>query len=274
MILGGFQMLKKTIWTYDDLITNYIVEKLRTGYDPISTRDELIDFLSYIDSFVNAKSSLMSYSYILDQYIYGEGSKRKIWNESKQALEYVPMVEQQKPDFISPTYHLTYEESEYAKDKELETYFQMYIFRHCNPRKIDFSTSIDKDTEQFGQAATAAMILQNWNRLQLSAIGGDLLSFYSNTSKRMMHLAQDDSDFQMTTRENEILANENYNLIMRKSAYDQGLRKTQQSLFVDRKKGIVQTSPNSQEEGELITNLDNPKVLKLVKDFNVAQDNN
>ena len=82
------------VWTWDSLITKYIVEKTRRGYEASCTPEEISDFLDIISYFVTVSHSDVNYKDALKNYLNGLESKSKEWNIRKEDFQYFPIVEQ------------------------------------------------------------------------------------------------------------------------------------------------------------------------------------
>ena len=61
------------VWTWNDLITKYIVEKTRRGYDASCTPEEIYDFLDFISYFVTVNRPDANYKEVLKNYLNGLG---------------------------------------------------------------------------------------------------------------------------------------------------------------------------------------------------------
>lgn len=240
------------VWTLDGLITKYITEKTRRGYDASCTSEEIADFLDFISYYVIVNSSHTNYKEALRYYLNSYESKSKKWSTIKEDFVYTPIVKQLESGLVVPTYDLIYELPEYgafnseeeAYDDAVNFYLSMYMEYNCPRRKIITEVDLDDETVQFGENAAAALVLQIWNNrknryqkdgswptqcndikkylldrdlssiIELPAMRDELIDFYLTVSKRIMYLSQDDSDFRMSNFEEEILAKSNFDLVM------------------------------------------------------------
>lgn len=167
-------MGKEKIWKYDDLITEYIVEKIRRGYETSCTVEEITDFLDFVSYFITFNDLNFTYNEVIENYIQGKGSKKYIWNIRRKQHDELPIVKQTTNGLIVPTYNLEYSSircdansplvaKRYEVDKELASCLNLFMERNCIKRNIDTSLSTDETTRQFCYNASAALILKIWN---------------------------------------------------------------------------------------------------------------
>lgn len=294
------------VWTWDSLITKYMVEKTRRGYDASCTPEEISDFLDFISYFVTVTHSDVNYKDALKNYLNGLESKSKEWNIRKEDFEYFPIVEQLNSGLIVPTYKLISALPEYgdfdfekkAYDEKFISYLTKYMEKNCSKRKIITCESLDNDTVQFGEKVAASLLMQIWNDrknryqrdgmwpnqcndikkhlldrdlssiIELPAMREELIDFYFTVSERIMHVAQDNSDFKMTNFEEEVLAKSNFDLVMGGFPYYRTVNRRQEGIIIDRSKNELQTVTDYYDGNVKKDNLDNPKVLTLVRDLN------
>lgn len=291
--------------TWDSIITEYVVEKVRRGYEASCTFEEITDFLDFISFFVTISSSDNNYNDILKKYLSGLGSKNKEWSIRKEAFVYTPIVEQLESGLIVPTYSLISSPQEYGDfdyekksyDENFNGYLTKYMEKNCSKRKIITSESLDVDAVQFGERVAASLLLQIWNNkisyyreygmwprqcndikknlldrdlssiIELPAMRKKLIEFYFTVSKRISNLAQNSSDFRMTNFEEEVLAKSNFDLVMEEFPYYRTVSRHQEGIIIDRSQNELQTVSDLYEGNIKKDKLDDSKVLTLVKDL-------
>lgn len=240
------------VWTWDGLITEYIIQKTRRGYDTNCTFEEIVDFLDFITYFVTVSNPDTKYDVALNNYLSGLGSKSKRWSISKEEFVYVAEVEQLESGLIVPTYNLISTPPEYrgfddakkAYDENFNSYLTKYMEKNCSKRKIATEELLDDNDVQFGERAAASLLMKVWNRwknhyqengewpiqcndikkhlldrdlssiIELPAMRAKLIDFYFNVSKRIMQLSRNSCNFRMTNFEDEVLAKSNFDLVM------------------------------------------------------------
>lgn len=173
----GKDILKKQ----EDLITRYIVEKIRNGYKVESTRLEIINFLKVASKwndgntgtfdFLQENNVVFNYDAFLDDYFKGNNSKEKVINKKTKKYEYVEGVKQTQEGLIVPTYdlknHSHIYEKNFNKAREMRMFFDFYMSRCCEKREINTNISIDDDVKFFSTSATAALAIEVWeNRIK------------------------------------------------------------------------------------------------------------
>lgn len=296
----------KKVWTYDSLITKYIIEKIRRGYDISCTSEEITDFLDFISYFVTVKSLDISYNDALKNYINGLGSKKKEWSIGKEDFVYTPVVEQLKSGLIVPTYNLISDLPKYRDfdsekkvyDENFSSYLTKYMEKNCSKRKIITGESLDNDTVQFSENVAASLLMQIWNKridyyhengnwpiqckdikenlldrdlssiIALPPMREELIDFYFTISERIMNEAQNNFDFRMTNFEDEVLAKSNFDLVMEGyPSYYRTVNRNQSGIIIDRRQNEFQTVIDTYKGNIKRDKLDNPKVLTLVRDL-------
>lgn len=302
----------ENIWTWDSLITKYIIEKTRRGYEASCTSEEIIDFLDFISYFVTVDSSDINYNDTLKNYLNGLGSQKKEWSIRKEDFVHTSIVEQLESGLIVPTYNLViglpkcgdFDSDEKSCNEQFNDYLTEYMQKNCSKRKIVTSETLDDDTVQFGEKAAASLLMQIWeNRkrhyqangewpeqcndiqkyllevdlasiIELPAMRDNLIDFYFVVSKRIMSLAQDNSDFRMTNFEEEVLAKSNFDLVMEgylNPSYYRTVSKDQEGIIIDREQNKFQNVVDWYKGNIESNSLDDPKVLTLVRDLKCAR---
>lgn len=293
------------VWTWNDIITKYIVEKTRRGYDASCTPEEITDFLDFISYFVTVNRPDANYKEVLKNYLNGLGSKSKEWNMRQKDFEYFQVIEQLDSGLIVPTYKLIsdvpkygfFDTEEKAYYEKFSSYLTKYMEKNCSKRRIITSELLDNNTIQFGENVAATLLMHIWNDIksryqsdgrwpnqcndikkhlldsdlssiiELPPIREELINFYLTVSERIMHLAQNDLNFRMTNFEEEVLAKSNFDLIMDDFSYYRTVDKSQEGIVIDRSKNEFQTVGNIYKGIVKKDNLDNPNVLTLVRDL-------
>lgn len=293
------------VWTWNDLITKYIVEKTRRGYDASCTPEEIYDFLDFISYFVTVNRPDANYKEVLKNYLNGLGSKSKEWNMRQKDFECFQVIEQLDSGLIVPTYKLIsdvpkygfFDTEEKAYYEKFSSYLTKYMGKNCSKRRIITSESLDNNTIQFGENVAATLLMHIWSDIkscyqsdgrwpnqcndikkylldsdlssiiELPPIREELINFYFTVSERIMHLAQNDLNFRMTNFEEEVLAKSNFDLIMDDFSYYRTVDKSQEGIVIDRSKNEFQTVGNIYKGIVKKENLNNPKVLTLVRDL-------
>ncbi len=290
---------------WSSLITKYIAEKTRQGYEASCTPDEIIDFLDFISYFVTVNNPNVNYEEVLNNYLNGSESKSREWNMRMEEFQYFSTVEQLESGLIVPTYKLTsdvpkygfFDAEEKAYYEKFNSYLTQYMEKHCSKREITTSESLDNDTIQFGERAAATLLMHIWNDkksryqssgnwpcqcndikkylldmdlasiIELPPIRDELIEFYFTVSERIMELAQNDFNFRMTNFEEEVLAKSNFNLVMEGFPYYWTVNKGQEGIVIERSKNEFQTVGNIYKGIVKKDKLDNPKVLTLIRDL-------
>lgn len=306
-------MAKEKVCTWDSLITKYIIEKTKRGYEPNCTSEEIVNFLDFINSFVAVNCPDINYNEVLENYLNGPGSKRKDWSIRNEIFVDIPIVEKLDSGLIVPTYNLRYttpkyDDSDYEKkdyDEKFNEYLNKYMKKNCLKRTPITNETLDDETVQFGENVAATLLIQIWNSrinhyqedekwpiqckdikenlldrdlssiIGLSPMREELINFYFTISDRIMNEAQGNYNFRITNFEDEILAKSNFDLIMDgyiNFSYYRTVNKNQSGIIIDRCKNEFQTVTDWYEGNIKNDTLDNPKVLKLVRDLkNVKQ---
>lgn len=300
-------MAKEKVWTWDSLITKYIIEKTRRGYDIGSAPEEIADFLDFITYFVTISSSENNYSDVLKNYLSGHGSKKKEWSIKKEEFVYTPIVKQTESGLIVPTYQLndplpkySFAEEKEAKayDECFNSYLMKYIEKNCSKRKFITNESLNDDNVQFGENVAASLLMQIWNNRisyycengnwpiqckdikknlldrDLSSIIGlppireELIDFYFTISERIMNEAQNNLDFRMTNFEDEVLAKSNFDLVMEGyPSYYRTVNRNQSGIIIDRSQNEFQMVIDWYNGNIKKETIDTSKVLNLVRDL-------
>lgn len=296
-------MSSEKMWDYNNIITKYIVEKTRNGYETSTTEDEMIDFLRYITKHINIKDSTKNYEEVLEEYKNRDGNKTKVFG-FKKGLEVefksVPIVEKKGSGLLVPTYDLM--AHMYKKMYEPEQYIKMYLKKTAKKREIDSSLKLTEDSIEFGEKAAAALLLNYWKRqirfyidyhiwpeqctdikeflldtdlasiIKLKPRREELVNFYIEIANRISYISQNDPLFQMSNFKNDVLAKSNFDLIMNGYQYYSESYASQSKLVGT----IVRIEKEASRlriikelfYGDIIdTSLDDPQILKLVKDI-------
>lgn len=238
------------VWNWDDLITKYITEKTRNGYQLGTSIDEMVDFLDYITYFVTVSNTAVSYKDVVEEYINGNGSKRKEWSVKDEEFKFLPVAKKLDSGLIVPTYNLVeqtprygiFDTEEKSYDDKFKEYLRQYMKKYCKKRETELYGYYDPETISFCERASAAIMKQIWERkksvyqekgqwpiqcnditkyllecdladtMGLPAMRKELRGLYDTVIDRLLSLSQEDKDFRMTNFEDEVLAKSNFDL--------------------------------------------------------------
>lgn len=240
------------VWNWNDLITKYIAEKTRNGYQLGTSIDEMIDFLDYITYFVTVSDTAVNYKDVVEEYINGNGSKRKEWSIRDEEFKFLPVAKKLDSGLIVPTYDLVeqtprygiFDTEEKSYDDKFREYLDQYMKKYCKKREVSLSGHYDPETISFCERSAAAIMMQVWVQrkkayqdegkwpvqcndiikylldcdlaelIELPAMQEELGSLYDKVIDRLLFLSQVDPDFRMTNFRDEVLAHANFDLVM------------------------------------------------------------
>lgn len=283
-------MPKKRFWEYGDLINGYIAQKIKSGYEPRCTKEELIKLLDFMSYFLKYYNPTTKYELVLEEYISGMGSKDKVWNIAKGNFDYPALVIRTKKGFYLPTYNL----KESIESEEIKELFAKFLEHNCSKRRLNETIQVDEETSLFGYRCASAIILYLWEKkihkymesgfwpeqcrdinrfmlemdlasvIKLPSLKEELLSLYHTISKNIMLLSQDNPNFQMSNQDSALLAKSNFDLAMGGKPYFQRISNCDEIVSIDRRtqEFKVTVGDNSQ-----VTNLNSPEVLELIDEI-------
>jgi len=290
--------------TVDDLIVEYMISKLKLGYEPSYTTEEFITFLYYFES----KSKENVYDALYDnQRLFDRFFHRK-----KQDWQFEPHMKKVDKNLIFPTYKFSdYDRSvinTYFMPKNRQEEIRKVITDYLSDmpkRKINCNEQFNDNNLKIGQKISAIIVNSIWNGylkqnmkynrwpeqcrdiekyllnldlasiIELPSIRKEVLNFYYETSKKIAYLAQNDPNLKMNNYENPYLAYSNYKIVTQ--GYEKLLKKTDSSFNIDLENNQFVESYEGNgftlygEDDDIITNkinLDNQKVKKLVHSLN------
>lgn len=291
-------MSKEKACNCNNIITEYIVEKVRNGYELSCTSEELMEVLEMATSFVDVNTK--NFCDAVERYIEGNASKRKVWSVRQGDFVYNPIVKRTESGLIIPTYDLS-RPSQSVMDYALSQYLTEFMKRNCEKRKVDETISIDYQTTQFSQSAAAALVCDIWSKkigrliengrwpiqctdikeflidqdlasiIKESPMREDLLNFYFDVANRIALLSVKDYNFRMTNYDNEVLAKANFDFVIDGYSYYRTVDGRSEAVVVDHWDYVIENIIDRYDGNTKRTKLEDPKVLKLVKDLNATR---
>ena len=287
------------IYSYSQLITTYITEKTRNGYEISTSIDEMVDFLEYITKHIKIEKSARNYYEILEEYINGYDSKIKSWSICDEAFKAIPKVEKNEEGLLIPTYDLEYEN---AFLEEITQYILMYLEHNSRKRQIDESIELTQDSIDFGYKSSATLIQIYWNKIintyikqgkwpnqctdikeflldrdlasfiKLEPLRDKLLHAYSIIAKRISYLSQNDAEYRMSNFENLVLAKANFDIIMDnfqlyQTAFLENGIQHNGIIEIEKRLNRLKITKDYYNGLKKGFSLENPQILKLIKDI-------
>lgn len=287
-------------WTYDELITLYIAEKVRRGYEVSSTFEELANFLDFVTYIVDVENFNTSYDEIIKNYIHGRGSKKEVWNAKYERYDVLPIVKQLDATLIEPTYDLSYplkmsnsNSLEVEKYEQIKYCLDLFLKRRCDRREIPKVKHTNLAARYFCYDAAAALTLKIWTDIvdyyisigkwplqcddlveyvinldlasiiKLPSMRQEMGNFYRIINRRMLPLVQNDENFRMTNLQDEVLAKSNFDLIMEGLDYIPTVDRDGAEVRIDRIPNEMCEIFDRGEGIRTVTKLNDPKVKRL-----------
>lgn len=297
-------MANEKIWSLEELLKEYIVEKVRRGYETRYTVKELVDYLDYISYYVKTtlEQSSLRYNEEVQRYL------------DKECEKLVPVIESRLTGVYRPTYQLHYEpkNKDLGKvpvvidfsDYEFDAGLTFYLGRNGVKRTISTFSDVDGLTYKFAERTAASMIEHIWgskiqkeienrrwpsqctnisrfiietdlaNIIGLPSMREELFDFFFTVRERLGNLAYGESDFRISNEEKELLAKSNFDLVMEGFPYFKSTGVGSVSIDLSRLLNLilytVQNADGSVSCDELV-NLNNPKILNLAYDIKMAK---
>lgn len=290
--------MEKQKINYGDIINKYIMTKVKMGYEPFCTNEEIEQFLNFARNFVTIEPDNVSANEILEHYLNGPRSKNKVWSIKKADFEFIPTVIKTDSGLIVPTYELNYS-SNFDVYKDLNNCIETFLKKNGKVRTIEQEAIADEDTINFSSNTAATILLDVWNDkirrlinndkwpyqcqdikkyliemdlapiIGLDAMQEKLLTFYYTIQNRIMNIAKNDPSFTMTNLERKLLAKANFDAVMQGYSY---FRSISDSMIEFYEYFVINRGTNEIKyvidhyEGNIKTKkLDSPEVVELAK---------
>ena len=252
--MGVMVMINKEYrLTIDDLIVEYMILKIKLGYEHSYMIDEFMDFILYFEKYKNIDDVIYDGDKLFDRFFE---RKMNDWNFNDISLyfskkKYVPHMIR-IDDLIVATNELSsYDYSLlniYFMSVNEQNYIRNIIINYlnqCLKRKIDINTNVNDRNIEIGECIAAKFInslwreyvykyieLKKWpsqckdindylfnvdlaNIIKLPSIRDDVLSFYKNVSKMISVMIENDSSLEIKDSDNIYLPYANYEYIFR-----------------------------------------------------------
>lgn len=219
----------------EDIILIYLVAKLQKGYCPYFGKQELFNFLTYIDSKKEIHGLKMNFNYLMNKTIYKHIGK---------TIDERTHIEIDKYNMVRPTYDFTIYDMcfiEIKKDDLVDINKLIDDFLIPYPkRKIIIPNVITSENINRANMLSALTVEFIWNSyidefinlglwprhctdinqyliendlaslLELPSIKDELLSFYSIFSRRLSGLIQREENVKVSGNSRDLLAYSNY----------------------------------------------------------------
>lgn len=235
-IIGGESMAKFSL-TSSDLIIEYMILKVKNGYEPCVSIEELTSFLSFYKHYqsFNVKKELTD---ILDDFF---AMQTKRWGKNLRIV-------QTHTGALKPTYRLTDTSSTVACQltKSSLSEIQSPIYHYLNvlsKRRIDVCISISRENLKTGKYVAAVIVRLVLDELremyfqmapdnlkymkiervifsdefdsdEVLKMRKQILQFYDLISKRVAVLLEQDLSLKIARQTDKCLAKANFNLIV------------------------------------------------------------
>lgn len=238
--------------TVDDLIGEYMVQKVTQGYEPKYSKEEFIDFLRYIKEYVEVAATNIEEEKVFKRFF---DRKKDTWTIKVTSLrgtkEYRPHIVEDNNGFLCATNELNQSDSldryKYSMNnyelKKIKNITSNYLQKFPE-RKINSKGRISAKNKLQSECAISLMIPDiwagyvkqnmkygNWPRqcqdiekyffemdlatmIELKSIKQELLDFYMDTSKRVGNLLEQNKDLTLATYKGVYLAHANWRLVM------------------------------------------------------------
>ena len=295
--------------TVDDLIVKYMIEKVRLGYKPSYTVEEFMLFLNYFRKHKEVYDVINDGDRLFDRFFDRMGKHWSTHVSSSGVYDervFVPHIERCDNGLLVATNRLSNYDNSILniyfmvkwEQKEIDKIICEFL-KTLPKRKIDMSTSLEPDKIEIGQNVAALFVESIWREyikinvsaskwpcqcndiydyllendfstmLKLPPMREEMLSFYSDVSKKIGVLLQNDSKLRFNNCGNPFLPYANYRLIM--DGYFKlidNCRNCSFDVIVEDNVFIENADCSYKYSQSTIVQLDNPRTKRLVRELN------
>ena len=239
--------------TIDDLIVEYMILKVRLGYESSYLIDEFMNFILYFEKYKTIDDVIYDGDKLFDSFFE---RKMNDWNFNDLSLyfskkKYVPHMIRDNDRIIATNELSSYDYSLlniYFMSVNEQNYIRNIIINYlnrCSKRNIDTNINIGARNIELGECIAAKFIISLWREyvykyvelkrwpiqcidindylfnvdlakiIKIPSIKGDVLSFYKDVSKIIGVMIENDSSLEIKNSDNIYLPYANYEYIFK-----------------------------------------------------------
>lgn len=301
-------MDKINMFSYEDIVTTYIAEKVRGGYDLHTSYEELYHFFDYIAHHLVTETPNFNQK-MFNCYFSDGHNLRRTWDSETGNYDLKPIAEKVN-DNIVPTYDLN--KSHMITYPFVIELIQNYL-REFGKRRmpvgdgkihsvLDVIPETMPDVMAFSSLASASLVLCLWNskinkyiqgyswpvqctdinkylldddlapRIGLPSEKEKYLDFYFESSVKMERLANDLPFLRLSNYEDELLANANLEALMQSTQlYIPTAYDNDPAIIIDEKAGVMRAVQDRVHNIKTDISLTNEKIVTLARKLRASR---